>query len=660
MARNTKAQEKSKLKDAPLSLCYRKGRGEAFVWLSGGATTIGVVMIVALITLILYEGGKTFWPRNIEKFTLGSGDVLMGTVWGERPLDLRDLPLQKDGTPWKKHELPSPEPSELLIRQGNQGSGLYDKDRAFHWVKTDIPELDEYKKQNTHGYNSVVVARETVEEAILIERLEKGVLTGFIVDIKERGKVLASKENDGAEKVWNAFQQKHEEALELHEKRTDIETDELGEIQWLLTKRTNKIQKIAYNFRDSPNFIPQVKRIKKHYEEWSQKQPFYKPASSMKEYRKLLKKWYAELKQSLKTFKSSLPLNQEEQEAFQQIKALSLEQGEIQTFDYTPLYFEAQNLLKKEKEITFKIQTVDGEEADIVLANVVRASRPGKLSFFGKLGIYLDRFWEFLSEEPREANTEGGILKVIIGTLLMTVFMSLAVVPFGVVTALYLKEYAKQGTIVSAVRIAVNNLAGVPSIVFGIFGLGFFCILVGGSIDQIFFPEFLPSPTFGGGGLLWASLTLALLTVPVVVVATEEAISSVPVAQREASLGCGASKFQTIWRVVLPQSLPGILTGAILAMARGAGEVAPLMLVGVVKSAPTPIDGNPPFVHLDQQFMHLGFHIYDIGFQSPSVDNTKPLVFTTALVLLVLVGILNIFAIRIRSRLSKKFQTSHV
>jgi phosphate transport system permease protein len=236
--------------------------------------------------------------------------------------------------------------------------------------------------------------------------------------------------------------------------------------------------------------------------------------------------------------------------------------------------------------------------------------------------------------------------------------MSIAVVPFGVVAAIYLREYAKQGVAVRSVRIAVNNLAGVPSIVFGVFGLGFFVYFVGGSMDQTFFGEYLPTPTFGTGGILWASLTLALMTVPVVIVATEEALAAVPRGMREGSLSCGASKWQTIQRIVLPASIPGILTGLILAMARGAGEVAPLMLVGVVKLAPSlPIDGEFPFFHLERKFMHLGFHIYDLGFQSPDSEAAKPMVFATTLLLILLVVVLNLAAILIREKLRKKYAT---
>jgi phosphate transport system permease protein len=242
---------------------------------------------------------------------------------------------------------------------------------------------------------------------------------------------------------------------------------------------------------------------------------------------------------------------------------------------------------------------------------------------------------------------------------MMVVLMSMLAVPFGVLAALYLREYARQGLLVRLVRIAVNNLAGVPSIVFGVFGLGFFVYFIGGSIDQAFFPERLPTPTFGTGGILWASLTLGLLTVPVVIVASEEALAAVPRSMREASLATGATKFQTILRVVLPAAAPGILTGLILAMARGAGEVAPLMITGVVKLAPDlPLDGVSPFVHFERKFMHLGYHIYDVGFQSPNVEAAKPMVYATTILLLVIVVALNLTAIVVRNHLRKRYQTS--
>ncbi len=302
-----------------------------------------------------------------------------------------------------------------------------------------------------------------------------------------------------------------------------------------------------------------------------------------------------------------------------------------------------------------------GKEKDLDIEYVVRIIEPNRMGFFENLGCYIGRVWEFIADDPRESNTEGGVFPAIFGTVMMVLLMSLFVTPLGILAALYLREYAKQGTIVSLVRIAVNNLAGVPSIVFGVFGMGFFIYRIGGSIDRMFFPESLPTPTFGTGGILWASLTLALMTVPVVIVATEEGLAAIPRNMREGSLALGATKWETTWRVVLPALAPSILTGLILAMARAAGEVAPLMITGVVKLAPSmPLDGQFPFLHMDRKFMHLGFHIYDVGFQSPNVDAARPMVFTTTLLLLLIVVALNLTAIILRRRLRKKFQMSAV
>lgn len=313
--------------------------------------------------------------------------------------------------------------------------------------------------------------------------------------------------------------------------------------------------------------------------------------------------------------------------------------------------------LRKEQALNSLVMRRDGREGkSIPTGQIVGYYYANQLTFWNKCVHSVSNFWIFLAGEPREANTEGGIFPAIFGTFVMTLIMSVAVTPFGVIAAIYLREYAKQGFLVRAVRIAVNNLAGVPSIVFGVFGLGFFVYFVGGSIDNIFYRDALPTPTFGTGGILWASLTLALMTVPVVIVATEEALAAVSRGVREGSLACGASKWQTIQNVVLPASAPGIMTGLILAMARGAGEVAPLMLVGVVKLAPTlPLDLAAPFIHFDRKFMHLGFHIYDLGFQSPDSEAAKPMVFATTLLLIALVVLLNMTAITIRERLRRKY-----
>jgi ABC-type phosphate transport system permease subunit/ABC-type phosphate transport system auxiliary subunit len=363
---------------------------------------------------------------------------------------------------------------------------------------------------------------------------------------------------------------------------------------------------------------------------------------------------------------------------------------------------------------------------------IVRAVAVNQLSLGNKFSVYFDRWREFLTENPRE-NTEGGVFPAIWGTVVMTLIMTIAVMPFGVMAALYLREYTQAGPLVSLIRISINNLAGVPSIVYGVFGFSFFCYLIGAFVDggaknadiipmpptiwflalaatavlgtsafmfsffgsgpshtqthakrwmsKIalvcwlvsivaiaililkspffggFYREYLPNPTFGKGGLLWAALTLSLLTLPVVIVATEEALAAVPNSLREGSLACGASKWQTIRRIVLPHARPGILTGAILAMARGAGEVAPLMLVGALPSAPDlPLDTEFPYLHASRSFMHLGYQIYTLGLQSPNSEAAKPMVFTCTLLLILIVAALNISAIYLRARLRRRFQ----
>lgn len=371
-----------------------------------------------------------------------------------------------------------------------------------------------------------------------------------------------------------------------------------------------------------------------------------------------------------------------------------------------------------------------GEQGSLPLADVLDVHFPNEMSPTRRLAHFVRQLWTFVSTPPREANTEGGIFPAIFGTFVMTLLMAALVTPFGIIAAIYLHEYARHGLLLQTIRICVNNLAGVPSIVFGVFGLGFFVYGLGGFIDagpqaplpapwwfaaalgavlslfgallissinrapalsrpgrrrllfsetllwtsaavltflslakcpyfHGFFNDKLPSPTFGTGGILWASLTLALMTLPVVIVATEEALAAVPRGVREAALACGASKWQMIQRIALPGALPGVMTGIILAMARGAGEVAPLMITGVVKLAPSlPIDTTAPFIHAERKFMHLGFHIYDLGFQSPDSEAAKPMVFATTLLLISLVVVLNLAAIQIRSHLLRKYQAA--
>jgi phosphate transport system permease protein len=326
--------------------------------------------------------------------------------------------------------------------------------------------------------------------------------------------------------------------------------------------------------------------------------------------------------------------------------------------EYEALQAQLVDLYTQINRDSITAEVSNGQTVTIAIAKIVRAFRPNDMGLFEKIGHYGAKLWEFVSDEPREANTEGGIFPAIFGTVMMVIIMSVLVTPFGVVAAVYLREYAKQGFVTRLIRIAVNNLAGVPSIVYGVFGLGFFVYFLGGNIDRLFYPEALPSPTFGTGGLMWSSITLALLTVPVVIVATEEGLSRIPRAVREGSLALGATKAETLWKVVLPMASPAMMTGVILAIARAAGEVAPLMLVGVVKLAPNlPLDGNYPFLHLDQKFMHLGFHIYDVGFQSPNVEAARPLVYATAFLLVVVIALLNISAVQIRNHLREKYKS---
>ncbi|MBE0551133.1 MAG: phosphate ABC transporter permease PstA [Ignavibacterium sp.] len=326
---------------------------------------------------------------------------------------------------------------------------------------------------------------------------------------------------------------------------------------------------------------------------------------------------------------------------------------------YQTLKVKVDSLTANASRYSLNVQDASGRSKIIPLMSIVRVYYPNTMSFGSKLVFTLSKIQEFIFDDPRESNTEGGVFPAIFGTVLMVLLMSIVVVPFGVLAALYIREYAKQGALVRIVRIAVNNLAGVPSIVFGVFGLGFFIYFIGGTIDQLFYPEKLPTPTWGTGGILWASLTLSLLTMPVVIVATEEALAAIPRGVREAAMALGATKWQVVRKIVLPAATPGILTGLILAMARAAGEVAPLMITGVVKLAPSlPFDTYAPFFHLDRKFMHLGFHIYDVGFQSPNVEAAMPMVYTTTLLLIIIVVLLNITAMVIRANLRKKYKSS--
>jgi len=453
-----------------------------------------------------------------------------------------------------------------------------------------------------------VAKREHPRWGLLFERLTWGRFYGFPKEFRLDGQVIARE----PAAIWVALEQHHQPIRERWQKRRALESEEIGEINHRL----------------------EAARLALHAVELKEEDLQLSAGKNSTAYRQVV----AELEAQRQAFSVvEKRANAEYDRIREQIDALNRENARAQLV----------------------VTTIDGQEKELALDEIVRSYAPNQLSLADKFGIYFSRWAEYLADDPREANSEGGVFPAIFGTAVMTVLMSLCVVPFGVLAALYLREYAKAGPLVSVVRIAVNNLAGVPSIVFGVFGLGFFCYLLGGSIDQIFFSAKLPSPTYGTGGILWASLTLALLTLPVVIVATEEALAAVPSSMREGSYACGASKWQTIRRIVLPRAMPGIMTGMILAMARGAGEVAPLMLVGAVKLAPElPLDGFAPFVHLERSFMHLGFHIYDLGFQSQNSEAAIPMVFTTTLLLILMIAALNVGAIWLRNRLRRKFIVS--
>ena len=252
--------------------------------------------------------------------------------------------------------------------------------------------------------------------------------------------------------------------------------------------------------------------------------------------------------------------------------------------------------------------------------------------------------WSFLSHPPENGMESGGIFPAIFGTVAMVILMVIAVVPVGVMTAIYLQEYTRPDSKVTRlIRVAINNLAGVPSIVFGLFGLGFFVGFIGSGIDSIFYAP--GRPVWGQPAIIWASLTLSLLALPVVIVSTEEALRAIPRELKEASYALGATKLQTIVRIIVPQAMPGIFTGAIMGVSRGAGEVAPIMFTGAAYYLPH----LPTSLH--DQFMVLGYHVYVMATQSPNIEATRPILYGTVLVLLALTLLLNFVAIVMRSRI---------
>lgn len=697
--------------------------GEPMIWLTGGALVLCLVMIVGLVAMIITQGMSTFWPGPVERVTLHDGSVFLGV-----PTETND------------------DPPQTLYRTGNRDIGT----EPFRWVDhADIRTI------------------ERPEHAIMLEREAWSVWIGtperaILLDEKGQPTIAA----EGPVAVMAFIDENHAQARARWHAIENLKKHDLGRVN-------KRIEAIRLRVREAEIDAAREQRpggvfgvgvfalvvalgvaaaagawvVGHLHMRGDEQRQLEGPGRGVRTIRVglvlacvglLLAAWlHAPWKERVITEARLAEIRQQaaEREASYQTRYDAI--------------LERIATLEREDE-RYRLEVVEPATGRFAPARQIEPDNPMRLSQIvrlvdanamdvpGKVGVYLSRWWEFLAHSPREANTEGGVFPVIVGTVMLTLLLTFTVTPLGVIAALYLREYAPQGVVTSTVRIAVNNLAGVPSIVYGVFGLGFFCYTVGAYIDVGSEPSMrLPapwwwvllagaflafvggyaasvwakpvpgsepttlnkalawasrllwvgvfvavvvlvvrtpyfngffearaadgSPTFGSRGMLWAAITLALLTLPVVIVSTEEAIAAVPNSMREGSYGCGASKWQTIRRIVLPGAMPGILTGAILAMARGAGEVAPLMLVGAVKlNEDLPVSTNAPFLHFDRSFMHLGFHIYDLGFQSPDSQAARPLVWTTTLLLLTIVVSLNLIAIMIRARLRAKLSGSTV
>lgn len=540
--------------------------GAPGVWMSAGAVSIAVIMTIGLLAVIAVRGLGHFWPADLVVAQYAAPNQPAHVLIGER-VEQEQVPRAR----LKSSGLPVPDQGpEFMTRElykvGNRELNPSD----FTWV------IGEW-----------LTGQSRPAELMTLERREWGNFYGYLVNVKENGKVVAE-----GEAAWPTLQERIKRVEKLADDLYSLEKKDIGAINHGIERLRLQARKLE--LAGSLDAAAQADMAAER----------------------------AELDARYNAIEERLD-------------------GLHQAFDRDSL----------------TARDADGKEIEISLGKVVHAYQPNAMSTLTKLGFYFQKLWEFLSDDPREANTEGGIFPAIFGTVMMTLIMAVIVTPFGVLAAVYLREYARQGPVTRLIRIAVNNLAGVPAIVYGVFGLGFFVYVLGGSVDRLFFPEALPAPTFGTPGLLWASLTLALLAVPVVIVATEEGLARIPLTLREGSLALGATKAETLWKIVLPMASPAMMTGLILAVARAAGEVAPLMLVGVVKLAPSlPLDGNYPYLHLDQKIMHLGFHIYDVGFQSPNVEAARPLVYATALLLVLVIALLNLSAVSIRNHLREKYK----
>ncbi|HAS8477758.1 TPA: phosphate ABC transporter permease PstA [Vibrio vulnificus] len=545
--------------------------GAPWIWLTGGAVSISLLSVLALLLLIGWKGLNYFWPAPVYQWTIvktspqlspqaSVGSFVIGQVYQRNQVDSSQLPPSLQAIVQDEQEA-----VRLKIKVANRG--LYPSEF--------ISVLESQLSEPT-----------TPEEIVVFERSSGGDFYG---------RYLAFRDGDTqtSENIFPLLQDKLEYAERLREEIALVVEQNIKPLSWKLEQlRLDKRRKELNGTLRAEN-LQQYQAEREHYE------------------------------QELANYD-------------QQLDGLRL-----QLTGYTLL-----------------VEEMSGNVVSIPLSEILDFWQPNKMNVGDKIVHWGREIWKFLSENPRDSNSAGGVFPAIFGTVFLVLIMSIIVMPLGVIAAIYLHEYAKNNAFTRIIRIAVINLAGVPSIVYGVFGLGFFVYTIGSSIDNLFYAERLPAPTFGTPGLLWSALTLAVLTLPVVIVTTEEGLTRIPNSVRHGSLALGATQFETLWRVVLPMATPAIITGLILAIARAAGEVAPLMLVGVVKLASSlPVDGQFPYIHLERKFMHLGFHIYDVGFQTSNIEAARPLVYATSFLLVTVIVGLNLTAISIRNNLREKYRT---
>ncbi|EGQ7933947.1 phosphate ABC transporter permease PstA [Vibrio vulnificus] len=545
--------------------------GAPWIWLTGGAVSISLLSVLALLLLIGWKGLNYFWPAPVYQWTIvktspqlspqtSVGSLVIGQVYQRNQVDSSQLPPSLQAIVQDEQEA-----VRLKIKVANRG--LYPSEF--------ISVLELQLSEPT-----------TPEEIVVFERSSGGDFYG---------RYLAFRDGDTqtSENIFPLLQDKLEYAERLREEIALVVEQNIKPLSWKLEQLRLDKRRKELNGTLSAEYLQQYQAEREHYE------------------------------QELANYD-------------QQLDGLRL-----QLTGYTLL-----------------VEEMSGNVVSIPLSEILDFWQPNKMNVGDKIVHWGREIWKFLSEHPRDSNSAGGVFPAIFGTVFLVLIMSIIVMPLGVIAAIYLHEYAKNNAFTRIIRIAVINLAGVPSIVYGVFGLGFFVYTIGSSIDNLFYAERLPAPTFGTPGLLWSALTLAVLTLPVVIVTTEEGLTRIPNSVRHGSLALGATQFETLWRVVLPMATPAIITGLILAIARAAGEVAPLMLVGVVKLASSlPVDGQFPYIHLERKFMHLGFHIYDVGFQTSNIEAARPLVYATSFLLVTVIVGLNLTAISIRNNLREKYRT---